>query len=297
MTVSSANETYLENQSINPMTLGNILYVGGIGPGNYTRIQDAIDNASDGDTVYVYDDSSPYNENLIVDKSITLKGENKETTVINGNESEIVIDISSDNVILSGFTILNSGIGIIYTEYTTISDNIITSTNSGGWAGIIISEGKNNNISRNLINNFEYGILFLYSNNYSIYGNTITNNWWGIFTSGFSINDVISLNNITGNFYGIRARNCFNYKITKNNFIGNYYKNAGFGYVLFKLFEIGFKYKSIGDIRSTIKWDGNYWNRPRSVPKLIYGQLPPMENIPWFQFDRNPASEPYDIGI
>ena len=48
---------------------GNTLYVGGSGPGNYTRIQDAIDNASDGDTVFVYDDSSPYFE-IISDKII-----------------------------------------------------------------------------------------------------------------------------------------------------------------------------------------------------------------------------------
>jgi hypothetical protein len=33
---------------------GNWLYVGGSGPGNYTKIQDAIDNASNGDTVFVF---------------------------------------------------------------------------------------------------------------------------------------------------------------------------------------------------------------------------------------------------
>ncbi|MBP1662308.1 MAG: hypothetical protein H6P94_557, partial [Thermoplasmatales archaeon] len=32
---------------------GTWLYVGGSGPGNYTKIQDAIDNASDGDTIFV----------------------------------------------------------------------------------------------------------------------------------------------------------------------------------------------------------------------------------------------------
>ena len=40
-----------------PSSRGNWLYVGGSGPGNYTRIQDAIDNASDGDTVFVYSGS------------------------------------------------------------------------------------------------------------------------------------------------------------------------------------------------------------------------------------------------
>ena len=37
---------------------GDTLYVGGSGYGNYTKIRYAIENASDGDTVFVYDDSS-----------------------------------------------------------------------------------------------------------------------------------------------------------------------------------------------------------------------------------------------
>ncbi len=57
---------------INPSSKGNILYVGGSGPGNYTKIQDAIDNARYGDTVFVYDYSSPYYENLVIHKSINL---------------------------------------------------------------------------------------------------------------------------------------------------------------------------------------------------------------------------------
>ena len=35
---------------------GNILYVGGSGPGNFTSIQDAVNNASEGDTVFVFDE-------------------------------------------------------------------------------------------------------------------------------------------------------------------------------------------------------------------------------------------------
>src|SRR5512137_89752 len=62
--------------------LGNTLYVGSFGPDNYTRIQDAINDSVDGDTIFVYDDSSPYNELIIVDKSITVQGENRYTTII-----------------------------------------------------------------------------------------------------------------------------------------------------------------------------------------------------------------------
>jgi len=66
-------------------TSGNILSVGGSGPGNYSTIQGAINAANDGDTVFVYDDSSPYNENIIITKPIVLLGENKLTTVIHGD--------------------------------------------------------------------------------------------------------------------------------------------------------------------------------------------------------------------
>ena len=55
-----------------PVSNGDTLYVGGTGEDNYTRIQKAIDNASDGDTVFVYDDSSPYYEFVEVNKSIFM---------------------------------------------------------------------------------------------------------------------------------------------------------------------------------------------------------------------------------
>ena len=61
---------------------GNTLYVGGSGPNNYTKIQDAVDNASDGDTVYVF--NGTYYENVFIGRSINLIGENKDTTIIDG---------------------------------------------------------------------------------------------------------------------------------------------------------------------------------------------------------------------
>lgn len=76
---------------------GNILYVGGSGPGNYTKIQDAINNSSNGDTVFVYDESSPYYENIVINKSMKLEGENKETTVIDGKYIDNVIRITRNN--------------------------------------------------------------------------------------------------------------------------------------------------------------------------------------------------------
>ena len=75
-----------------PTSSGNWLYVGGNGPGNYTRIQDAVDHASDGGTVFVYsgiysDFSLDYLACVYIDKRINLVGEDKNTTIINGTGS------------------------------------------------------------------------------------------------------------------------------------------------------------------------------------------------------------------
>lgn len=99
LTICTYNETAKAEEFFN-----NIFYVGGSGEGNYSRIQDAIDNASNGDMVFVYDDSSPYYEQVIINKIITLIGENKETTIIYGN-----IQFLTDGVTITGFSIYTGG--------------------------------------------------------------------------------------------------------------------------------------------------------------------------------------------
>ncbi|UCD13480.1 MAG: right-handed parallel beta-helix repeat-containing protein [Thermoplasmatales archaeon] len=157
---------------------GNILYVGGSGPNNYTKIQDAIDDASDDDTVFVFDDSSPYYENLVVDKSINLVGEDKDTTVIDGNEYGDVIFISSNGMNISGFTIQNGGsdsvdAGIeICSNHNIISNTII----SNDYYGIAIQDSLENTITNNtLLDNF-YGVYLYQSINTTITGNSFSKN-------------------------------------------------------------------------------------------------------------------------
>jgi nitrous oxidase accessory protein len=142
---------------------GNILYVGGSGPNNYTEIQDAIDNASDGDTIFVFDDSSPYYEKLSIDKPINLIGEDRDTTVIDGQNKGTVVNIQSDNVIVSGFKIINC---MEYQDYRDviyikgyknilINSNIISigSIDIFGcrWSGIYLSSCSNVLIQNNII--------------------------------------------------------------------------------------------------------------------------------------------------
>jgi hypothetical protein len=77
---------------------GKILYVGGSGPNNYTSIQDALNEANEGDTIFVYNDSSPYYENLIINKSIKLIGENRDTTIIDGRGRNVVEIIANGHM-------------------------------------------------------------------------------------------------------------------------------------------------------------------------------------------------------
>jgi hypothetical protein len=133
---------------------GNILYVGGTGPNNYTTIQSAIDDAVDGDIVFVYDDSSPYTENIIIDSSINLIGEDKNTTVIDGSKRGDAVKTTDDGIIFTGFTVRNGAVNI-HSDNNQIIDNIIT---DGGKGVRIEYKGSNNLIKGNRIVHHTYGV-------------------------------------------------------------------------------------------------------------------------------------------
>jgi parallel beta-helix repeat protein len=142
-----------------PTSRGVWLYVGGSGPGNYTRIQDAINDSSDGDMVFVYDDSSPYIENIVIKTSISLIGENKTTTIIKPSYHDTTISIRTSNVTIQGFTIDCETVGGNCIEcrgsYTIISNNTLTN----GGNGIILVSGDYNKAIGNNISGCNRAIL------------------------------------------------------------------------------------------------------------------------------------------
>jgi len=208
----------IENLSF-PASRGHWLCVGGSGPGNYTSIASAIRDASDGDTIFVFHDSSPYYEHVTIDKKISLIGENKKTTVIDGQYSDDVVHISSDHVILSGFTLTRGGklgfpnyddAGVdIESNYNNITDNLIQ---SNGWFGVLIGSYNapltaHNQISHNVIINNSYGVYMMWSIGNVVRNNTVCDNRReGFYLSGSpcSSNKIID-NNISFNrFNGVR---------------------------------------------------------------------------------------------
>jgi len=182
MTISSSTGLYLEKQSTIAPLGGNTLYVGGNGTGNYTSIQDAIDDASDGDTVFVYDDSSPYRENIIIDKSLIMVGENRNTTVILSDNNSDAVNITGANVILVGFTIQTEEDSV--NQLNLNADNIQIEYNR--FVNITILSSYHNGISiiNNIFSNSKWlkrRMIYLFSgNNCIIEGNTISRSNSGI---------------------------------------------------------------------------------------------------------------------
>jgi len=189
-------------------TDNNCFYVGGTGNGNYSTIQNAIDIASSGDTVYVY--PGIYYETINIKKTLNLVGENKLTTIIDGgNGYQTIIEISADFTEVSGFTIQNAkadGIGISGSDFNIIKNNIIKNTGSGIHISINITDydtyesenSSNNNISENQIFDIKQQGIHLYKSHYNkIFSNTIDQcGVNGIFLS-LSNNNRINGNSIT----------------------------------------------------------------------------------------------------
>jgi parallel beta-helix repeat protein len=210
---------------------GHTLYVGGSGPNNYTKIQDAINDSEDGYTIYVY--YGIYNESIVINKSISLIGieENGEKPVIDGGGRNFAVNITADGCIIKSFKIINYGeengryYGIII---NSINNAIENNTILSSYVGIDLFYSSNNTISRNTISESSNCAIALcrYSNNNTITKNDIKyNEWDGIFL-GHSCGNIISMNNVSRNAYGILI---FSY--SDNNIISynNVYRNKYYG--------------------------------------------------------------------
>ncbi|UCD13235.1 MAG: right-handed parallel beta-helix repeat-containing protein [Thermoplasmatales archaeon] len=201
----------------------NTLFVGGSGPGNYTRIQDAIDNASDGDTVFVY--NGTYVENIVINKKMNLVGEDRFNTTIDGNmEREYVVKVLCDSVYISGFKIINAGDGIqIYSYDNTIIKNNLT---MNIWFGVAIYGGCDNIICDNVIRNNCGGVLLhSHSQNNHILENKIIENLGGYISTGVELYDS-SHNEIIGNLISGSTVNVFLTDSCENTVSNNLIENA-----------------------------------------------------------------------
>ena len=198
----------------------NVLYVGGSGEGNYSSIQDAINNASNGDTIIVY--PGIYEENIVVDKSVKLIGMNREKTIIDGCKKGFVVKIMANGVTIKNFTMRNSG----YSHaaiYVTSDENCIMDNKIEYANGISFYKSSYNivreNVFANLNGSYPCSAIFMrYSSNNSIFKNKIEGKDVAIYASS-SWDSAIYENEIY-NSSGIVCEQCSNFSI-RNNIIKN----------------------------------------------------------------------------
>jgi parallel beta-helix repeat protein len=294
---------------------GKWLYVGGSGPGNYSVIQDAVDNASNGDTVYVY--SGVYNRSKGIDylvylnKSVSLVGENKSTTILNGWWKSAVVEVIADNVEVRGFTIQNfkpsSGVGMEISRVVsspppknvTIHDNIFVKNTLDGldiiWCFNLTCY---DNIFKE---NTENGCYVIATSDSSLTHNLFIKNGRGIYV-GNSAWIEVSQNEFKENengLYnsGIDEGNTL--RCVRNNFINN---------TIQATFYINFDLLSIpGMIIYRAQWRHNYWSdwghiAPRPIKGILFYENALFSyvltmTIPWSEFDWFPVRKPYNITI
>jgi len=117
----------------------DVIYV----PDDFTTIGEAVDFASDGNTIIVRDGT--YNENIEIDKSLTIQSENgpDSTEIKAANLNYDVFEVSAGTLTLSGLSITGSnsdGISVIYESSLDIYNSVI---HDNGKLAIYYNSGNN----------------------------------------------------------------------------------------------------------------------------------------------------------
>lgn len=194
-------------------------------PTNYPTIQQAINAANPGDTITVA--AGTYHEQIVINKTVTLIGQDSATTIIEGNSTgyPAVVYITANNTVFSGFTVQNGlyGIRLHHSDGTTINNNIVSTPS---FEGIFTVECLNVTIANNTILAGPWsqmdGIMLLNSDNNLISHNMITNAQYSGIGLTLSSDNVIRTNTILSNKHGITATtSSYDNSIYHNNLINN----------------------------------------------------------------------------
>lgn len=245
-------ETEGEHEEFND----NIIYVNKDGTADYTTIKEAVQNAEDGDTIFVY--SGTYIEDIIViNKTITLIGEDKHSTIIKNSTSWWTLVIKNCNVTIKEFTLMSKKINKneYYGPIRCFSSNVIISDNiiRNSMVGILIhSYSKHDYViikNNTFINNYVAINTYKHSN--------IENN---IFKGNFACLQIISGGN------RVIKNNIFEYNIIGITFRNN--KNDNFSFNDFMFNGRNFALLQYSDAINQSFYQ-NYYGRSRTLPYPI----------------------------
>ena len=258
-------DVYLDNLKVNGETLldddtGEIDVLCGTfcGYTGDTGIQTAINAALPGDTINVA--AGTYNERVVINKPLTLQGEDRDTTIIDGTGmTEVGIPAYGNNGILifpgasyhtqavditiSGFTVQNFAVigagggagiatdGTYQYKNITISDVI---AKDNGMAGLEVSRALDSHFSDIVVDNNDqigngqgYGIWMMYDSSNDNFTNIVaTNQIMGIYVlqaNDNTFNNVNCTENEAGVYFNISNGNTVENSSMNNNDYGGVY--------------------------------------------------------------------------
>lgn len=173
-------------------------------PQDHRSVQEAINNAFEGDIIYVK--AGIYRENLVINKSIILIGEDPRKTLLDGEMSDYTILVErTKNVIIAGFTITGGG---------------VMSGVEGRGAGLQIYNSSRVLIFWNYFTSNRMAIYVHTSSSVLIAENIIYGNREGIYLTGSS-HVVISQNTLMDNpHFGIHLTSSRASRIIRNTIMG-----------------------------------------------------------------------------
>ena len=187
-------------------------------PIEFPTIQAAINNAADGDAVFVY--NGTYQENLVLNKSITLIGEDEAITIVDGGGVGTVIYVWANNVSIINFTIRNSGFStpmsgiFVASNYVKVKENTV----ANNYFGIYLKNSRGNVVCNCTILDNQIGVYLESSVDNVLESNNVTGNHDTSVYLHYSSNNIVQRNTISGNGnYGIHLQHS-----NINNLEGNF---------------------------------------------------------------------------
>jgi len=160
---------------------------------NFTKIQDAINAAVDGDIITVY--PGTYTENIEVNKKLTIKSNNgaKITIIQAANSNDHVFEVLASYVDIDGFTIRGGNYGIYL--YLVDGCNVLNNNITNNYIGIDSTNNAGHTISDNNLSNSYADFYFFYSTNNFLKRNIMQR---GIRLSSSFINSIDKTNTVNG---------------------------------------------------------------------------------------------------
>jgi parallel beta-helix repeat protein len=201
-------------------------------PDDYASIQEAVDIADDGDTIYVR--NGTYFEHVFVDKSISIIGESPVATIIDGSGSGFTpvlhvfnttdVEIRSLRVQNTSSSDFDGSSGILAWEVDGLLVENCLSTDC--YFGFSIGDSSNCRIIGNrFANNYAYGLVLRGESTFNLFvNNWISDNPTGIYIPGATVsNNTFYRNNIINNLNQVDVFGVLN--TWDNGAEGNYWSD------------------------------------------------------------------------